>query len=586
MEDKILNQAQFMRWYNDNNREHFNMKLFERNDDEIIEELKKVILSCQRDKYFTIKVTKFTVIEDYATILQMLRDQEAIKSDSKDKSINKYDYITLKDSAIKLLVVDYYLAVPNPKKDKDAEKNLRVLIMVPRFVDKYYFKIFGNYYFPRYQIVDGSTYNNSQSNSKNPNVTLKSLFMATRLYRYQSELKLANSTMIPCVLYSSRIFDKSVPVLKYILAKYGMVDTMNALGVTGISFYDELPSLDPEEYYTFKKHNIYVSVPKFLYDNDIVLQSLVYTIIYSIDSKEYNAEMLWTIEFWCRSLGGSFDNKSVEKGKSVLDSLESIYDIPTKLAIRLPEEHKKDIYSVLIWIIREFTALRQKNNLDVGYKRIRLAEYIAILYALKLSSGMYTFSDEGKKIQISTIEKRIFTFPDYLLKMISSDSLISGRNNVNDLDAFYALKYSYKGKSGLGESKTNSIPKGYRQVHMSHIGRLDLDSSTANDPGLTGLIAPMAEITDHYFSDWSEPDTWRDSVRELMSQYRTLKNTKSMYDFRESIGLTIDEVSKGILDESISQIDSLVPTMMDVDESMITISKIKPFEILPEIMNE
>lgn len=580
MEEKILNQAQFMRYYNDKHREQLNLKLFERNDDEIIEELEKVILSCQRDKYFTIKVKKFTVIEDYATILKMLRDQEAIKSDSKDKNINKYDYITLKDSAIKLLVVDYYLKVPNPKKDRDSEKDLRVLIMVPRFVDKYYFKIFGNYYCPRYQIVDGSTYNNSQSNSKNPNVTLKVLFMATRIYRYTSEIKLVNSTTIQCVLYSSRIFDKSVPVMKYILARYGMIGTMEQFGLRGVSFYDTLPDLNLDEYYVMKKHNVYISVPKFFYDNDNVMQSLIYTIVSSIDSKDITAEMMWDTNFWCKSLGGSFDNKSVEKGKSVLESLESIYDIPTKMAIRLPEEHKKDIYAILIWIVREFTQLRKKNNLDVGFKRIRLAEYIAILYALKLSTGLYSFSDEGKNIQLSTIEKRIFTFPDYLLKTITSDSLISGRNNVNDLDAFYALKYSYKGKSGLGESKTNSIPKGYRQVHMSHIGRLDLDSSTANDPGLTGMINPMTDISDNYFSDFSEPNTWRESVRKLVSEYKAMKNLQSMYEIQDTIGVGVDEVSKGIADDNISHIDAILPKVMDVDESLITISKMKPYELL------
>ena len=179
-----MNQYEFIRKFNDENRKIFNDELFERNDDEIIEELKKVILSCERHKYFILKVQKFTVIEDYPTIIRMLREQENIKSDSKDKDFNKYDYIALKDSDIKLLVVDYFIKVKYPKKEGHGEKNLRVLIMVPRFVDKYYFKIFGNYYCPKYQIVDGSTYNNANSNAKCQNVTFKSLFMATRIYKY------------------------------------------------------------------------------------------------------------------------------------------------------------------------------------------------------------------------------------------------------------------------------------------------------------------------------------------------------------------------------------------------------------------
>ena len=42
------------------------------NDDSIIEHLKEVILSAQRDKFFTIKVKGFRVIEDYREIYNIL----------------------------------------------------------------------------------------------------------------------------------------------------------------------------------------------------------------------------------------------------------------------------------------------------------------------------------------------------------------------------------------------------------------------------------------------------------------------------------------------------------------------------------
>ena len=45
-----------------------------RNDDSIIEHLKEVILSAQRDKFFTIKVKGFRVIEDYREIYNILYD--------------------------------------------------------------------------------------------------------------------------------------------------------------------------------------------------------------------------------------------------------------------------------------------------------------------------------------------------------------------------------------------------------------------------------------------------------------------------------------------------------------------------------
>ena len=570
-----MDQQELIRNFNNENRDSFNEKLFERSDDEIIQMLEKVILSCQRSKYFTLKVQNFTVVEDYPTIIKMLREQESIKSDSKDKDFNRYDYIALKDSDIKLLVVDYYIAVKYPKKENQGEKTLRVLIMVPRFVDKYYFKIFGNYYCPKYQIVDGSTYNNANNNAKCQSVTFKSLFMATRIYRYVVDFKFENTaTPVRGIYYNSSIFNKMVPVMKYILAKYSLLDTMNALGISEFYVTDENPNND--DWYTLKRHKVYLSMPKYIFDNDPVAQSLMYTVYLGISNKEYTADMLWKQMFWLKSLGESYNSKFPEKGMSVLESLESIYDIPTKESLRLPEEHKKNIYSVLIWIIREFSELRQKNNFDIGVKRLRLAEYIAALYAVKIAKGMFTFSDEGEKIQINQIEKRIFTFPDYLLKAISRDRIMVSKSNVNDLDAFSALKWTFKGISGLGDTKDSAIPSGYKQVHPTHLGRIDIDSSSPNDPGMSGMLCPMTKTYDNYFSDFSEPNNWRNDVRDMLNEYKKMKNLKQVYILQKEIGLVPDDTKLETIEESESIMEErIMPFIIGVDESMLDIAPVK-----------
>lgn len=573
-------QFEFIREFNEKHREPFNDELFKRADDEIIEAIKKVILSCERHKYFTLKVQNFFVVDDHATIIKMLKEQEKLKSDSKDKDFNKYDYISLRDSHIRLLVVDYFIKVQFPKKDTLGEKVLRVLIMVPRFVDNYYFKIFGNYYCPKCQIVDGSTYNNAGSNAKCQNVTFKSLFMATRIYRYIVDFDFVNTELpVRGIYYNSSIFSKFVPVMKYILARYGLLGTMNAFGIPEFYLHNEDPKNDL--WYTLKKYSVFISVPKFLFDNDPVVQSLMYTVYLAVTNKEYTADYMWTNIFWLRSLGESYNNKlpdkAPEKGKSVLESLESIYDIPTKEALRLPDEYKKDIYCVLIWIIREFSRLRQKNNLDISSKRMRLApEYCAALYALKLSNGMFSFSEEGANIQVSQIEKRIFTFPDYLLKAITKDRLINGRNNVNDMDAFNAIKWSFKGVSGLGETKDSSIPAGYKQVHPSHLGRIDLDSSSPNDPGMAGMLCPMTPLYDNYFSDFSEPNIWREDVREMLTEYKRMKGMKEVFALQREIGITPDETIEGAIDETIQITEErIIPFVIHIDENMIDIGEVQ-----------
>ena len=298
MNEAPKNQFEFIRKFNDDHREQFNDDLFVRDTDEIIEELKKAILSCQRSKYYTIRVDGFTVVEDYPTMIKLLHDQEAIKSDNKDKSFNKYDYITLKDTEMKLLIVNYFIAVPNPKSDAPKSKNLKVLIMVPKFIDKYYLKIFGTWYCPKLQIVDGSTYNNSQNpNSKNPNVAFKSMFMASRFYRYSTELKTTSGEVIKAVYYASSIFSKMVPGVKYILARYGLAGALHKFMIPDLILTSEDPK--DENYYTVKKHNVFVSLPKFIFDNDVVAQSLMATIVSSINSKDYTADTVRTSKNIC-----------------------------------------------------------------------------------------------------------------------------------------------------------------------------------------------------------------------------------------------------------------------------------------------
>ena len=258
-----------------------------------------------------------------------------------------------------------------------------------------------------------------------------------------------------------------------------------------------------------------------------------------------------------------------------MESLESIYDIPTKEALRLPEPYKRDIYCVLIWILREFAILSQTDNLNISTKRRRLAAYCAALYGMKLSSGMFQFSGE-KNIQVSQIEKRIHTFPDYLIKAISRDRTINNRSSVNDLDSFGAVKWTFKGIQGLGEAKDSTVPDIYRQAHPSHLGRIDLDSSSNGDPGMSGMLCPMAKTFDNYFSDFSEPNMWREEMRCLLREYKQAKGRQEVFKMRQVIGMTPVLGNEGIIDEDIKIAENtIIPFVMNVDKEMIDIGKVE-----------
>ena len=569
------NQYSFIREYNDKNRPQFNPELFNRSDDAIIEVLKKVILSIERDRYFVIKVKNFTVVDDYQQIRTLLREQEKFKSKNKNKQKidDKYNYIPLKDSDIRLLIVDYYLEVPNPKEGSPRSKNLRVLIEVPKIVDKYYFRIFGNIYSSLYQVVDGSTYNNSNSaNPKSQNIAFKTLFMASRIYRYIEKLKMTNGETKECIWYMSNIFKKNCPLMRYLLARFGFYQTCQLLKVNDLYISDH--DIEKDDYYTVKKNNMYISLPKYIYDNDPVAQSLMYTVYNSI-SRETSLNNVYSLEYWIAMLGDSYNNKSVEKGLNVLDSLESILDIPTQENLKLPEECKKNIYDIIIWILREFNELRKKDNLDISTKRIRYEEYFGAIYAIRLATGLYRISDEASKLQIDRLEKAIYTFPDFLLKQISKDSLVNYNNSVNDMDAITALKFTYKGVSGVGDGNTASIPVNYRQVHPTHLGRLDLDSSTANDPGLSGMLCPMASIHNNFFSDYKEPNNWRAEVDQVLAQYAQLEGLKNALEYQGTInGVNVEEQRLAVIQDTLSSIEKLITPIARINKEIDNIESI------------
>jgi hypothetical protein len=125
-----------------------------------------------------------------------------------------------------------------------------------------------------YQIVDGSTYNNSDSSNKkvDQSVTLKTLFAKVTTYIKSYKLKTITDETIPCNCYISDMFGKRFSSIKYFLAKFGYYGTLSFLKLNDILV--TLESVEDENYYCFEHNNIYVSVPRYCYDNSNVIQSL------------------------------------------------------------------------------------------------------------------------------------------------------------------------------------------------------------------------------------------------------------------------------------------------------------------------
>ena len=571
---------QFLYKFNDQHREKFNDFWFTRNDDDIIEGMKQVILSCERDKYFIIKVIGFEVIKDYEEIQKILYNYYSMKTKNGKKVSNEYDYITLRDSDIMLLKVRYYikLNIPESKiridpKTGELEKSegeLEVLIILPIYVNKYYFRILGNYYNPIFQIVDGSTYNNSTSNSKVQSITLKTQFMPIKVYKESYDIMdIVDGTVHRCVLFTSYIFNKKTDSIKFILGRYGLYGAEEMLELNGIytSKGDASP-MDPNVFYNFTDphHKIIVSVIKRLFDKDNVTQSFVYTILKSVKKLE-NFDDIYDPRYWNRMLGADFQSATLDKGIPVLDSFESIYDIGTKQSIKLPPEDKEDSYCILRWMMREFSFLKARDNMDISTKHPRQAdEYLPAIYAMKISRGLYRISDKGKNVTFKDVVRVLDTPPNYILKNINAANLVDYVDLVNDNDAELAISYTYKGISGLGDQGSGTaVPIVYRFVHPSQLGRVDLDASSSSDPGLSGLICPMAKINNGYFTDYKEPNGWKQFYLEIMSELRSLYGMQQAIDLKKRCGLSYDYVKEDMVRETIESYHRLIPAIIDID---------------------
>lgn len=565
---------EFMRQFNDKCRPKFNPDWFERDDDKIIDGMQKVIKSCERDKYFLLKILSFRVVKDYSEIKKILHNRLENTTKGGKKVENVYDYINLRDSDIMLLVVRYFIKLNIPKekiridnktgREETTEGELETLICLPRYVDKYYFRLQGNYYYPNYQIVDGSTYN--KNGDKLSTVTLKTLFMPIRVYREEVVFEdCISKKHIPGTLYSSHIFTKKVDCMKYILGKYGLYGAMEMLQIHNM-YISNNTTMDPNIYYNFKcKDKVtIISVPRILFDQDDMIQSFVATLCKNIHKYDHDWNFIFNPRFWNRSLGKDFSSNT-DKGISVLDSLESIYDLITRESIRLPMSEKVDVYHILRWLMREFKYLKMKDNLDIATKKARLAdEYIPALYATRISKSIYRISDKGVNVKFKDVVRAINTDPNVIIKMIGKSNLISYVDLVNDNDAELALSYTYKGISGVGENSSKSVSVKYRRVHASHLGRVDMDASSASDPGLSGIICPMADKVGDSFTDYDEPNTWTDCYNEIHNQYQSLCGMIDAIELKKHLGLSYDYVKEDLVRESIENYNRILPAIIDV----------------------
>ena len=542
-----MNQRELIHSYNDKYRPKFNSDFFKRSDEDLVNAIRHVVYSCEREGAFTIKIQSFEVIDGYDDVNHVLWEYEesiinkgkapkatdASKKSSSKKKDNQFAFINLKDSDLKVVKITYFIQI-NEKKDGLVSDIITVYIAIPKIVDGFYFRLNGNIYSAMYQIVDASTYNNSTAkNAKKQSITFKTVFMPIRVYRYTSHLTDISGKAIPATYFIANMFKKSLLLIKYLLAKMGYFECMNFLHLRDIFVVNDISRIDGEANYIFPVRDMFIVVPKIEYDSIQICQSFVFTVYTVINyMQDYDYPDVFDITMYIKALGAEFSTKDIttiyDKGKNILGSLEFIYDGMSRADLKLPEDDKADVYRILRWMMYEFNSLRQKDNLDISTKKVRYAEYLASYYANKLAMGIYRVSDKGDRADLNTLRKAIQIPPMYLINAITKCQLVNYKNCVNDIDALIALKYTYKGISGIGET-SQAISSAYRSIHPSHLGRVDIDSSSNSDPGISGTICPLAQLYDGHFVEYEEPSTWRELVSAVLDSCKAMESKKSLY---------------------------------------------------------
>lgn len=530
-------QAKFIAEYNDKNRPKFNDKFFNKSDDDIIEDLKDVILSCERNKFYTIKVLNFEVIDDYNEVQKLLIGDETPS-------------ISIKDSDLKILKVTYHVACT---KDEDT---FDVLIAIPRVIDGAYIHLNGNDYFPLFQLVDGSTYNNTTASSaKTQSITLKTNSNAVKMLRNFIDLNTTNEETVRAAMFSVYLFDHKVTLFEYYLARFGWYETLDKFNFEDVIKISDHDLNDPE-YYTFAIANahmktpFYISAVKSFMDNDRILQSFVASFARAISlyaTKKTTLDQIYTTEFWICKLGYNFVSSETSvftKGNAIIESLENSYDIPTKKRLRLPDHIKEDIYSVLKWMACEFSSIRLKNNLDASSKRIRWSEYIAAMYIMLINVKLRRLPEKhDPNMEAYRIKQQLNTQPMALIAELQKSNLKGFRNMVNDRDSFLQLKYTIKGPSGPGESNSKNVARNVRAIDPSHLGIIDLNTSSASDPGVGGMLCPLNYGVYEWnsFTNEEEPNVWDENFSKMLNIYREEKGYTSAIMLAEDAGLELTD---------------------------------------------
>lgn len=400
-------------------------------------------------------------------------------------------HLNIEESKLDLVKIDFEFT------DSEETKEFTFKIFYPKLVNGFYFYLNGNRYYPIWQVVDKNTYN-----SKNV-VVLKTLLFPLVLVRYAATFEDDTGKEWNFNDYRLHIFRQKQPTMLYLLAKYGIHETLSKFGFdeSDVKFASSGTKL--KDYVSFqvskiKKTSIFFS--KRLIENE-EYSWIVAGIMFLLNNR-VDEELFFSKEYWVKRIGMLYAKNTavqMEKGNKILLSLERIFDERTKKnLVELDDDEKQSVYDIINHLVHNFQYYNEIDIYDLHHKRLRFHEYLINPFLTSLSGSTYRLMS-SKIITVSTMESIFRNIsPFFIIKKMLSSDLLRYSNNVNDMSLFGSmLKFTKRGPQSIASSSSSIVEIGYRDNQPSFIGKISLVQSSAGDPGkqpkvcFTALEAPV-----------------------------------------------------------------------------------------------
>lgn len=452
----------FLAEYKNKNIERFNIGLINREQDkDLISHLVDVFNSLNVVEY--VEFLGYDYVED-ANQIDMSVYTEFNNRDKKAK--DKDDkFINLHESRVGELRARFRFTC----KGETSIEEKKFLIPI---VDEYgYYTINGKKFFLIYQMVDSSTYTRGQT------VVLKSL-LPVNLNRENEVIIDTENVHYDVEKFSVLVFNSKIDILYFYFAKFGANLTLNYLSLERIvRFTEDKEDIENNIYFSVRA-NLFIEVNKKFFKDFDYVRNMVASILATMTNRT-TMEDLDNPVYWVERLGslraGAKPHTYYEKGKTTQVSFERMIDIGTQQILKLSVVNKSDTYSVMRWMMQNFTSLRKKDDMDLKNKRLRCNEYIAGFVTAEFSKRVNRIIKYKNRVDLKKVRGIISMPGDVIINKLHTSGLFRSNEAVNDMDFFTKLKYTSKGPNSLGNAGGNSIAVKYRGTHPSFIGNIDVN---------------------------------------------------------------------------------------------------------------